>query len=130
CRTLKTSIMFSTSLYTTKITEVVLSLRILGNFLPILRKRRLSCMTRKEHYEPNTQIGECTPEPCHPFNGKPTGGCCRYGYSLGLAALCMRLADIQLTASQQFQTLPARYTCVKSNKMTQICYTQIYKMAV
>ncbi|KAJ9588973.1 hypothetical protein L9F63_017733, partial [Diploptera punctata] len=29
----------------TKITEVVLSLRILGNFLPILRKRRLSCMT-------------------------------------------------------------------------------------
>ncbi|KAJ9585843.1 hypothetical protein L9F63_020513, partial [Diploptera punctata] len=29
CRTLKTSIMFSASLYTTKITEVVLSLRIL-----------------------------------------------------------------------------------------------------
>ncbi|KAJ9587858.1 hypothetical protein L9F63_018730, partial [Diploptera punctata] len=71
CRTLKTSIMFS--VYTekrnliestkefnwknrrigiilhvadqTKITEVVLSLRILGNSLPILRKRRLSCMT-------------------------------------------------------------------------------------
>ncbi|KAJ9588378.1 hypothetical protein L9F63_018248, partial [Diploptera punctata] len=31
----------------TKITEVVLSLRILGNSLPILRKRRLSCMTDK-----------------------------------------------------------------------------------
>ncbi|KAJ9587603.1 hypothetical protein L9F63_018985, partial [Diploptera punctata] len=29
----------------TKITEVVLSLRILGNSLPILRKRRHSCMT-------------------------------------------------------------------------------------
>ncbi|KAJ9574083.1 hypothetical protein L9F63_008497, partial [Diploptera punctata] len=29
----------------TKITEVVLSLRILGNSLPILRKRQLSCMT-------------------------------------------------------------------------------------
>ncbi|KAJ9577017.1 hypothetical protein L9F63_006400, partial [Diploptera punctata] len=29
----------------TKITEVVLSLRILGNSLPILRKRQHSCMT-------------------------------------------------------------------------------------
>ncbi|KAJ9574584.1 hypothetical protein L9F63_008211, partial [Diploptera punctata] len=36
-----TSIMFSQ----TKITEVVLSLRILGNSLPILRKRQHSCMT-------------------------------------------------------------------------------------
>ncbi|KAJ9601486.1 hypothetical protein L9F63_000325, partial [Diploptera punctata] len=51
CRTLKTLIMFSTSLYTTKITEVVLSLRILDNFLPILRKRRLSCMTNNHHSE-------------------------------------------------------------------------------
>ncbi|KAJ9584853.1 hypothetical protein L9F63_020820, partial [Diploptera punctata] len=31
----------------TKITEVVLSLRILCNSLPILRKRQLSCMTGK-----------------------------------------------------------------------------------
>ncbi|KAJ9581474.1 hypothetical protein L9F63_023361, partial [Diploptera punctata] len=29
----------------TKITEVVLSLRILGNSLPILQKHQLSCMT-------------------------------------------------------------------------------------
>ncbi|KAJ9575667.1 hypothetical protein L9F63_007426, partial [Diploptera punctata] len=33
--------------FDTKITEVILSLRILGNSLPILRKRQLSCMTGK-----------------------------------------------------------------------------------
>ncbi|KAJ9580546.1 hypothetical protein L9F63_024274, partial [Diploptera punctata] len=33
---------------------------------------------------------------------------------VGVAALCMRLADIQLKTSQQFRTLPAHYTCVKS----------------
>ncbi|KAJ9575359.1 hypothetical protein L9F63_025691, partial [Diploptera punctata] len=39
----------------TKITEVVLSLRILGNSLPILRKRELSCMTETNvfAYDPN-----------------------------------------------------------------------------
>ncbi|KAJ9598567.1 hypothetical protein L9F63_010738, partial [Diploptera punctata] len=40
---------------------------------------------------------------------------CRYVYSVGGAALCMRLAEIQLTTLQQFQTLLARHSGVKSS---------------
>ncbi|KAJ9579085.1 hypothetical protein L9F63_024808, partial [Diploptera punctata] len=41
--------------------------------------------------------------------------CCRYGYSVGGATVYMWLADIQLTTSQQFQTLLTRYSSIKSS---------------
>ncbi|KAJ9600750.1 hypothetical protein L9F63_001105, partial [Diploptera punctata] len=74
----ETSIMFSNRrIGQTKITEVVLSLRILGNSLPILRKCQLSCMTALRHdtnplsnfqspIQKNNNHGELPPPPDAP----------------------------------------------------------------